>query len=173
MNSNKFIEIKHLIVSSSVDYTTDYICLELKRRGVHYLRINRDKFKEYEIWFSLDEEMLNVLIEKKHYLISKNIDSVYFRAPVFLRSHKTYTVQEQLYRSQWSAFIRNLVLFKKARWINNPVAVYGAENKLYQLDVAKKVADRVFKRRNKVFDEVESQILDSVYQLTEEYRRNY
>ncbi|MBO4541715.1 MAG: GlmU family protein [Bacteroidales bacterium] len=43
----------------------------------------------------------------------------------------------------------------------------------YKLDVAKKVADRVFKRRNKVFDEVESQILDSVYQLTEEYRRNY
>lgn len=43
----------------------------------------------------------------------------------------------------------------------------------YKLDVAKKVADRVFKRRNKVFDEVESQILESVYQLTEEYRRNY
>ncbi len=139
MNNKRFIEVQHLIVSSSIDYTTDYICLELERRGARYLRINRDKFKEYEICFSLDEEVLKIIIEKQIYLVRKDVASIYFRAPVFLRSHKAYTVEEQLYRSQWSSFIRNLVLFKNARWINNPINVYGAENKLYQLYVAKKV----------------------------------
>jgi glutathione synthase/RimK-type ligase-like ATP-grasp enzyme len=49
---------------------------------------------------------------------------------------RAYSVQEQLYRSQWSAFIRNLIVFENAKWINNPVSIYKAENKMLQLQVA-------------------------------------
>lgn len=139
MNSNEIINVEHLIVSSSIDYTSDYICIELKRRGARYLRINRDKFREYEIWYSVDEDTLYVRVNRQLYSVNKRLISVYFRAPVFLRSHKVYTIEDQLYRSQWNAFIRNLVLFKNTKWINNPVDIYRAENKLYQLDIAKKV----------------------------------
>ena len=67
------------------------------------------------------------------------IKGIYFRAPVFLRSHKKYNLNEQLYRSQWSSFIRNLISFDKAKWINHPVSTYQAENKMYQLKCAKEI----------------------------------
>lgn len=43
----------------------------------------------------------------------------------------------------------------------------------YKLDVAIEVAKRVYLRRNKVFDDVEAQILYSVYNLTDEFRREW
>ena len=69
-------------------------------------------------------------------ITQEHLQSIYFRAPVFLRTGKSYTLEEQLYRSQWSAFIRNLIIFDKARWLNHPVSIYQAENKLYQLKLA-------------------------------------
>ncbi len=71
-------------------------------------------------------------------LSAQCVNSIYFRAPVFLRTTgKAYSLEEQLKRSQWSAFIRNLIVLDKALWINYPPSVYQAENKLYQLKIAK------------------------------------
>ena len=53
------------------------------------------------------------------------------------QSKAELSVSEQLERNQWSAFLRNLIIFKNANWINNPVCTYRAENKLYQLCIAK------------------------------------
>lgn len=132
--------IEYLIISSSIDYSTDLICLELCERKKQYLRLNRDMFGEYEIIFSLDERLMTMKIDGKMYTVSSdNLKGVYFRAPVFLRSHKKYSVNEQLYRSQWSSFIRNLIVFQKAKWINHPVNTYRAENKLFQLQCAQDV----------------------------------
>ncbi len=50
---------------------------------------------------------------------------------------KPYTLQEQLSKSQWSSFIRNLISFDNVTWVNHPVSIYGAENKLYQLKIAR------------------------------------
>ena len=43
----------------------------------------------------------------------------------------------------------------------------------YKLDVALEVAEKVYKRRNKVFNELDGQILYSVYNQTEEFRHKY
>ena len=131
-------EIEYLIISSTIDFSTDLICYELKCQKKKYLRINRDVFHEYGILYSLDKEEMEISISNKKYLINnQNLKSVYFRAPVFLRAHKHYTLNEQLSRSQWSAFLRNLIVFDNAKWINHPVYTYQAENKLYQLKLAK------------------------------------
>ncbi len=133
-------DINYLIISSTIDYSSDLICYELERCGKKYLRINRDHFAEYEILLSLEADCLNIKMDNGTYKItSDTLKSVYFRAPVFLRTGKTYSLQEQLYRSQWSAFIRNLIAFDKAKWVNHPVATYRAENKLYQLKCAKRL----------------------------------
>jgi len=130
--------IKCLIVSNTIDYSSDLICYELERRGQSYLRINRDRFAKYEMIHSLEEDNLKILINNQMYEITpENLESVYFRAPVFLRTGKPYSLEEQLYRSQWSAFIRNLIIFDKTRWLNHPVSIYQAENKLFQLKLAK------------------------------------
>lgn len=132
-------DIQCLVISSTIDYSTDLICFELERRGKEYLRINRDRFSQYEILYSLENNSLQIIINNQLYRISEDsLESIYFRAPVFLRTGKSYTLKEQLYRSQWSSFIRNLIVFEKVKWINHPVRIYQAENKLYQLKMAKK-----------------------------------
>lgn len=137
MKIKKVNDIEYLVVSSSIDFSTDLICFELHERQKCYLRINRDKFKEYEIIYSLQNQEMKITIDGELYTIrNDSLKGIYFRAPVFLRAHKKYSVNEQLYRSQWSSFIRNLVVFENAKWINHPVNTYRAENKLYQLKCA-------------------------------------
>ncbi len=130
--------INHLIVSSTIDFSTDLICVELEKRGLKYLRINRDCFSNYLISYELNERCMTIQVAEDRYRITPDsLKSVFFRAPVFLRNmQRAYSVQEQLYRSQWSAFIRNLIVFENAKWINNPVSIYKAENKMFQLQVA-------------------------------------
>jgi glutathione synthase/RimK-type ligase-like ATP-grasp enzyme len=43
---------------------------------------------------------------------------------------------EQLERSQWTAFLRGLCVFRRAAWMNHPAATYLAETKPYQLSAA-------------------------------------
>lgn len=130
--------IEYLVVSSSVDFSTDLICIELHERKKKYLRLNRDSFRDYELSYSLQNQEMSIRANDDMYIIKKdNLRGVLFRAPVFLRSHKNYNVNEQLYRSQWSSFIRNLIVFDRAKWINNPVKTYQSENKLFQLQCAK------------------------------------
>lgn len=131
--------VNHLILSTTTDYSTDLICVELEKRGLEYLRLNRDHFTEYEINYTLQDNALRVKMGDTWYELSPQcVNSIYFRAPVFLRTTgKAYSLEEQLKRSQWSAFIRNLIVLDKALWINYPPSVYQAENKLYQLKIAK------------------------------------
>ena len=130
-------DIEYLIISSSIDYSTDLVCFELCERKKRYLRLNRDKFGEYEIIFSLQNREMTIKLDNSSYTVRNDtLKGVFFRAPVFLRAHKKYNVSEQLYRSQWSSFIRNLIVFDKAKWINHPVNTYRAENKMYQLQCA-------------------------------------
>lgn len=131
--------VSYLVLSSTIDYSSDLICAELEKRGFNYLRLNRDRFVEYEIQYNLQNDTIKVKMGNIWYLLSTNsLKAIYFRAPVFLRTTgKSYSVEEQLKRSQWSSFIRNLIIFDKALWINHPVSTYQAENKLYQLKKAK------------------------------------
>lgn len=131
--------VNHLIISSSIDYSTDLICCELEQRGLNYLRLNRDQFSKFDIIYNLSDGTLSAVIEKEEYCINqKDLLSVYFRAPVFLRNaNRLYSLEEQLYRSQWSSFIRNLCVFESANWVNDPVTTYKAENKVLQLKTAK------------------------------------
>ena len=134
-------DVEFLILSNTYDFSTDLVCYELEQRRKSYLRLNRDRFSEYKMLFSLDDsELIAEVSTQKYHISAKNLRAIYFRAPVFLRgTGKPYTLEEQLYRNQWSSFIRNLVVFDKAIWINHPVATYLAENKLYQLKIAREV----------------------------------
>ncbi|WP_461479566.1 ATP-grasp domain-containing protein [Paenibacillus sp. PvR148] len=122
-----------------MDFTTDYVCLELKNRKVSYFRINRDEFNYYKITLTINPLSLKVEFNEKTYLINEShLKSVYFRAPIYLRelNNGSLGAEEQLYRSQWMAFIRNLTIFEKVNWVNNPISTFKAENKLLQLKYA-------------------------------------
>ena len=144
MNDKDVMEVNVLIVSSTIDYSTDLVCCELERRGCSYLRINRDLFGKYNIVYDIDGQTMSFQIEGKKYIVNNDsLKSIFFRAPVFFRYSNKLALNEQLYRSQWGAFIRNLIVFDKAKWINHPVATYRAENKMLQLQIAKSVGMRI------------------------------
>lgn len=132
-------KIEFLILSSTIDFSTDFICMELEKRGKLYLRLNRDRFNEYKIVFDLNKEQLIIKVLDEWFCVDgTSLRAVYFRAPVFIRAYgKHYNLNEQLYQSQWNAFIRNLIVFTKAKWVNHPVSTYRAENKLLQLKYAR------------------------------------
>lgn len=133
-------KIEYLIISNTIDYSTDLVCIELEKLGQKYFRLNRDKLSDYDIYYNLNNKELRISNKTNAYLInSETLKAVYFRAPVFLRNHKPYNLNEQLYRSQWNSFIRNLIVFDNCKWVNHPVDTYKAENKLFQLKVAEDI----------------------------------
>jgi len=133
--------IEVLIISNKYDFSTDYVAYALQELGVSYLRINRDEFLNYSIKFLPEtEELYIVLNGEKFYASNTVLKSVYYRAPTFLRILQPIgKPEDQLYKFQWASFIRNLITFENALWINNPVNTYRAENKLYQLKIAKQI----------------------------------
>jgi glutathione synthase/RimK-type ligase-like ATP-grasp enzyme len=134
--------INTLIISDSRDFTSDYICIELEKRKQQYLRIDKDKFATYKIQLDVNNLKMTLIKNGVGFVIDEhNLKSVYYRAPTYLREtfSKAISPEEQLYTSQWMAFIRNLTIFENAVWMNNPIDSYKAENKLFQLKYAKQI----------------------------------
>jgi glutathione synthase/RimK-type ligase-like ATP-grasp enzyme len=134
-------DVEILILSSRLDFTTDYVCLELGNRRRKYLRINRDEFADYSV--TLDTETATLIIEHggvAFRIAEPGLKAIYFRAPTYLRDiyQPDLPADVQLYRTQWAAFARNLAIFENVFWMNNPVATFKAENKLLQLKYARK-----------------------------------
>ncbi len=131
--------VDYLVIADTKDFTSDYIAIELRKRKKSYLRINRDKFSEYSIQWDIFNENMIIEIEKEKYYIDSKLKGVYYRAPVYLRFYSQNSYEEQLYKGQWMAFVKNLISFENAVWINNPVDTYKAENKMLQLKYAKEL----------------------------------
>lgn len=139
-------KIDYLIVSSTIDFSTDMVCYRLLEDNEKFYRLNRDEFLKHKIVVDLQNEVMIISIDGEEYEAQfEHLKGIFFRAPVFLRtqSKKELSVQEQLERNQWSSFLRNLIVFKNANWINNPVSTYRAENKIFQLCIAKEYGPAV------------------------------
>ena len=134
-----------LILSGLYDFSTDLVVLELARRGVPYLRVNREHLSEH--LFALDPiaEELRVTGPSGQSIVGPDLASVWFRQPVFLRNTPSTPLSpyDQLERSQWTAFMRALCVFQNAHWVNHPAATYIAESKPYQLSVASRCGFQV------------------------------
>lgn len=131
-----------LIISNKFDFSTDLITNSLKIAGGSYLRLNRDQLGEYVINFNPIIPLIQIQIDDLEYEINERaLRSIYYRAPTFLREivQEHLDEEEQLFRTQWAAFIRALVVFENVKWINNPLDTYKAEIKALQLKYAKEV----------------------------------
>lgn len=131
-----------LLLSHKFDFSTDNISVLLKEQGVSYFRLNRDELPEFEITMVPDTGTFNGKGADVSFEISPtSLRSVYYRAPTFPREvfNQHISPSEQLNRSQWAAFVRSLIIYDTAFWVNNPVATYRAEMKPYQLSVAKRI----------------------------------
>jgi glutathione synthase/RimK-type ligase-like ATP-grasp enzyme len=114
----------------------------LHKRNANYLRINRDQFETYDFLFDIQERRLTIGIADKRYQIDPStLRAIYYRAPIYLRDiyKPNLPAGEQLSRTQWTAFIRNLSVYDSVVWVNKPESTFRAENKVLQLIEAAKL----------------------------------
>lgn len=129
-----------LILSNRHDYASDYICSQLWEQGIPYLRLNTDDMPEMELCLYPTEPRLEGVVSGLEFCIDSALRSVYFRCPVFLREMPGIALpaHDQMVRSQWASFVRNLTVFQEALWVNHPGKTYLSENKALQLLEARK-----------------------------------
>lgn len=131
-----------LIISNLHDYSTDHVIYQLQKHDINYLRLNRDQFNEYKLSINpITNQIFGKTMKFDFEISEENLKSIYFRAPIYLRSHqrKNLTLEENISRDQWSSFLRSLMIFENVIWINHPKSTFLSENKPYQLKVANKI----------------------------------
>lgn len=134
-----------LILAGLYDFSTDLVTLRLQDAGVPFVRLNREQLADYHL--TLDPLVPELTIDGPAgpHVCGQDLTSVWFRQPVFLRNtpSEPLSPQQQLERSQWTAFLRGLCVFRHAAWMNLPTATYIAESKPYQLCIAESCGFRV------------------------------
>ena len=111
----KYINPKVLIISNKHDYSTDHITYRLNELGIFYLRLNRDQLQDFEIsLFPTKARLIGQTKELSFEIDEGCLKSIYFRAPIYLRDNykPNLSLNEQLSRNQWVAFIKSLMLFE-------------------------------------------------------------
>lgn len=134
-----------LLITNKEDITVDFIVQELKSRGCLYYRLNTEDIPEViDIDFSITESGSQYWLhdKKKDRIIDLlKVSAVYFRRPkISDLSHITeITSEERLYLRSEMAFVLEGIYktLGGAFWINNVFRIREAENKLYQLQLAK------------------------------------
>ena len=131
-----------LLLASRYDLTCDYVVSQLKRKSILYLRLNTEDLSNSDV--ELDPIQRRLVVERgdKRYCITPQcLRSVFFRRPVFLREYgeNQCTTEDRFSNLQWAAFVRNLMFFSEALWVNDLTATYKAEHKAVQLSVASRL----------------------------------
>lgn len=124
-----------LIVTHKEDYTADYVINILNQRKIPYHRLNTDDIGiKHNISFISNEE------------ISISIDNLVYFKSVWFRRTKPPNIpfanenEKNFFIKDFKAFLNNLwASLKLENWISHPIDIYNAENKLYQLRLAKKI----------------------------------
>ena len=91
--------IKYLIISSTIDFSTDLVCYRLLANNRSFYRLNRDEFSKHEIEVDLQKKYMRIVIDNVEYCADfEKLEGIYFRAPVFLRtqSKNKLSLDEQL-----------------------------------------------------------------------------
>lgn len=135
-----------LLLSNSTDLATDLVVAELIRRGRSYHRIDSDLIHHDEVILDPVARVLEIRTGGRSISVTADeLESLLFRAPTYLRESSAgrHTPEELLQRHQWTAFLRSLMVFDNAVWVNHPASVYAAENKPYQLMCAAKAGFEV------------------------------
>ena len=134
-----------LILSGLYDFSTDLVTIQLQNAGVPFLRLNREQLADHRL--TLDPSIPKLFVEGPagNYQLDGSLCAIWYRQPVFLRNTPATPLrpEDQLERSQWMAFLRSLLVFKHAHWMNAPSATYIAESKPYQLFAASRCGFKI------------------------------
>lgn len=133
-----------LLVTNRRDLTTDFIVLELQRRGAPYLRLNTEDLPRAAARFGFESRDDWSLTFDQKRIEGSNVRAAYFRRPgapeidpdVRDDGERAYCAGE------WSAMLKNLYDRLEPRWMSTPSAIMLAEDKPRQLLAARELGFR-------------------------------
>ena len=77
-------DVEYLIISSTIDFSTDLVCYQLMMSGEKFYRLNRDEFIKHNIVVDLQKKSMMISIEDEEYNIQfEQLKGVFYRARYF------------------------------------------------------------------------------------------
>jgi len=127
-----------LVLTNSLDVTSDYLCSRFKQEGVCFSRFDTDKDCRTST-FLYKSGILN-LEWSQNTLKPEQITTVVLRRPKPVEIHKNGDIYSERHTAgEWSEVIEGfLAHIEEKRWINHPAKNSGASHKIEQLNRSKK-----------------------------------
>ena len=127
-----------LLVTNKRDVTTDFIVLEMGRRGLPFIRLNTEDLPQHELVMTHgDPAKLTVAGACGHFCVS-DVSGAYYRRPGSFEVEGTEATAAYVV-AEWSAILRSLWNALEGRWLNSPFSILQAEDKPRQLAAARRV----------------------------------
>ena len=131
-----------LLVTNREDVTADLVVLEMRKRGVSYLRLNTEDFPQrVGLTLQMNRNWDGYLDGPKGQTRLEAIHSVWYRRPVspVIASEVTEPEVEEFARTESESALRNLWHLLDCYWISPLPALRRAEHKLLQLREASRL----------------------------------
>lgn len=130
----------YLVVTNKRDLTSDFVVLELRRRGRAVVRLNTEDLPRGGVSCeptSRDSWMLRLPGRSVHLA---DVKAAYFRRPGKPQAIPQLRPEDRDYcAGEWQATLQSLYWALEDRWLNSPHAIVLAENKVRQLEVARTI----------------------------------
>lgn len=132
-----------LIITNKNDITSDFIVQNLTEKDVPFYRLNTDDIgNSIQLSFNVDEDQYYIFDSRKEITIDLlKIKAVYFRRPeVIVHATGLSSGEVNFIKSEfWFALEALYKILNGAFWINTVDNIRKAENKIYQLLIAKEI----------------------------------
>jgi MvdD pre-ATP grasp domain len=133
-----------LIITNKSDITTDYVINKLNKSKIQYYRLNtEDLISTLGVHFDFHKK-LNLIVDKGKDLVIdlQQIRSIYFRRPQIpsVQNYDASNGEKQFILREITYTLEGLysILFERF-WISPVFSIRKAENKIYQLILAKQL----------------------------------
>lgn len=131
-----------LLVTNKRDITTDFVVLELRRRGANFVRLNTEDLPLHEVTMAQGDPETLSLSGPCGDLRLRDVAGAYYRRPGSFEADGPEPVAAYV-AAEWSAILRSLWNALEGRWLNSPFAILRAEDKPRQLAAARRAGLRV------------------------------
>lgn len=139
--------IRVLLLTNKTDVTTDFIVKRLKEERIEFYRLNTEELGDnVEVNFDFPEGNFKIFDKTTNIQINLlDIKAVYFRRPELRADNSELTRSEnQFVRNEISYTLEGIYeILNSAYWLNSVKHIRNAENKIFQLLLAKNLGFRI------------------------------
>lgn len=125
-----------LVVTNKRDVTTDFVVLEMRRRGLPFIRLNTEDLPQHEMSMEDGDPTTLMLSGPCGTFTLLDVTGAYYRRPGGFEADGADPVAEYVV-VEWSAILRSLWNALEGRWLNSPFSILRAEDKPRQLAAAR------------------------------------